>query len=327
MSECSSLAMTLSSVAVLVIGGLRVMDGTISIGILLAFQTLFWSFSGPVLSLVGVGGQLQQVRGMAERLDDIARYKTVQPPETAAVPLPVADIGLSLHEISFTYAPLAPPFIDKLSLQLRPGRRIALVGGSGSGKSTLGRLMVGLVEPTGGHVELGGVPLRLWPTAPLRRVLAYVDQNVGLFEGTIADNITLWDASMSDERIVAAARDARVHDMITARRGGYATRVIEGGGNLSGGERQRLALARAFAANPSVLVLDEATSALDPPVEKDIMDAIRRRGCACVIIAHRLSTIRDCDQILVMDAGRVIETGTHDELIRLGGPYSRLIES
>jgi NHLM bacteriocin system ABC transporter peptidase/ATP-binding protein len=327
MSEASLLVMTLSSVAVLVVGGLRVMDGAISIGILLAFYTLLGSFTGPILSLVGVGGQLQQVRGMAERLDDIARYRTVKAAERASVKLPVADLGLDLRDVSFSYAPLGPAFIDRMNLKLRPGKRIALVGGSGSGKSTLGRLMVGLVEPTGGRVELGGVALALWPTADLRRVLAYVDQDVGLFEGTIYDNLTLWDPSMPDERVVAAARDARVHEIITARQGGYATRVIEGGGNLSGGERQRLALARAFASNPAVLVLDEATSALDPPVEKDIMDAIRRRGCACVIIAHRLSTIRDCDEILVMQDGQVVEAGTHDQLIGLGGAYCHLVES
>ena len=327
MSEASLLVMTLCTVAVLVVGGLRVMDGAISIGILLAFYTLLGSFTGPILSLVGVGGQLQQVRGMAERLDDIARYRTVKAAERAGARLPVADLGLDLCNVSFSYAPLGPAFIDAMNFKLRPGRRIALVGGSGSGKSTLGRLMVGLVEPTAGHVELGGIPLAQWPTADLRRVLAYVDQDVGLFEGSIYDNLTLWDPSMPDERVITATRDASVHEIITARRGGYGTRVIEGGGNLSGGERQRLALARAFASNPAVLVLDEATSALDPPVEKDIMDAIRRRGCACVIIAHRLSTIRDCDEILVMQDGRVIEAGTHDQLISLGGSYCHLIES
>ncbi len=326
-SEASVVVMTMSTVAVLVVGGLRVMDGTISIGILLAFYTLLGSFTGPVLSLVGVGGNLQQVRGMAERLDDIARYKTAKVMAPSEESLPVGDLGLELCHVSFSYAPLAPPFLDKMDIRLPPGKRIALVGGSGSGKSTLGRLMVGLVEPTGGHIELGGVPLAQWPVADLRRAIAYVDQDVGLFEGTIWDNLTLWDPSMPDGRVVAAARDARVHDIITARRGGYDTRVIEGGGNLSGGERQRLALARAFATSPSVLVLDEATSALDPPVEKEIMDAIRRRGCACVIIAHRLSTIRDCDEILVMDAGKVVETGTHDELVGRGGAYSHLIES
>jgi NHLM bacteriocin system ABC transporter peptidase/ATP-binding protein len=327
MTEASVLVMGLCTVAVLVVGGLRVMDGAISIGVLLAFYTLLGSFTGPILSLVGVGGQLQQVRGIAERLDDIARYRAAKTVERAERPLPVADLGLVLRDVRFSFAPLGPPFIDQMNFVLRPGKRVALVGGSGSGKSTLGRLLVGLMDPDAGSVELGGVPLSQWPAADLRRILAYVDQDVGLFEGTIFDNLTLWDPLMSDERVVAAARDAQVHEIITARRDGYRGRVIEGGGNLSGGERQRLALARAFAANPAVLVLDEATSALDPPVEKDIMDAIRRRGCACVIIAHRLSTIRDCDEILVMDGGRVVEAGRHDELLRHGERYRHLIES
>lgn len=327
LSEVSSLVMLLVGVAVLVVGGVRVMDGAITIGVLLAFQTLMGSFTGPVLSLVGVGGQLQQVRSITERLDDIVRYRTVIDTGRPEPALPSTDIGLEMRTVSFGYAPLEPPFIEGLDIALKPGSRIALVGGSGSGKSTIGRLMVGLLEPTAGTIAIGGVPIEQWPTTKLRNVVAYVDQEIGLFEGTIRDNITLWDASMPDERVVAAARDAGVHRFITARPRGYNAQIYEGGGNLSGGERQRLAVARALVVNPSILVLDEATSALDPPVELEIMDAIRRRGCACVIIAHRLSAIRDCDMIIVLDHGRIIETGTHDELVARRGRYSTLIEN
>jgi NHLM bacteriocin system ABC transporter peptidase/ATP-binding protein len=331
LSQLSSLIMALGVVAVMVVGGIRVIDGLITIGILLAFQTLMGSFAGSVLSLVGGGGQLQQVRGLAERLDDIACYKTVlqasplPPPKLLLAP--GAGIGLEMRRVTFGYAPLEPPFIEEFCLKLAPGSRVALVGGSGSGKSTIGRLIVGLMEPCGGDILLGGVPLGEWPTARLRKQIAFVDQEVGLFEGSIRDNITLWDASMPEQRIVAAARDAGAHDFITARPGGYDARLAESGGNLSGGERQRLALARALAVQPSILVLDEATSALDPPVEKAVMNAIRRRGCACVIIAHRLSTIRDCDVIVVLDKGRIVEVGNHATLAAGGDRYRALIEN
>lgn len=331
LNELSSLIMALGIVAVVIVGGIRVIDGLATIGILLAFQTLMGNFNGSVLSLVGGGGQLQQVRGLAERLDDVARYKTVMQAGVLSSPklhlAPGAGIGLEMRGVSFGHAPLEPPFIEDFSLKLAPGSRVALVGGSGSGKSTIGRLIVGLIEARGGDILLGGVPLSDWPTAKLRKHIAFVDQEVGLFEGSIRDNITLWDASVPESRIVTAARDAGAHDFITARPGGYDARLTEAGGNLSGGERQRLALVRAFAVQPTILVLDEATSALDPPVEKAVMNAIRRRGCACVIIAHRLSTIRDCDLIIVLDNGRVVEAGNHATLSARGGRYSALIEN
>ena len=330
LSEMSGLVVAVGAVLVVIVGGLRVMDGAITIGILLAFQMLMGSFSGPVLSLVGVGGQLQQLRGLAERLDDIARYGQAKapppPPNPDAVIPETSALELRVNELSFGYQTLEPPFIANLNLVVRPGARIALVGGSGSGKSTVGKLMVGLIQPLGGSVELGGVDIRNWPEPDLRRAIAYVDQSVGLFEGSIRDNLSLWDPTMPEERLVSAARDAGAHGFITARPGGYSARMAESGSNMSGGERQRMAVARALAINPSVLVLDEATSALDPEVELAIMDAVRRKGCACIIIAHRLSTIRDCDQIIVMQRGAVIETGTHAELMAHGGLYRQLVE-
>ena len=333
LSNTAMLVVSLSTVAVLVVGGFRVMDGIISIGVLLAFQILTGNFTGPLLSFVGVGGQLQQVRGLAERLDDILSYSAhaERAPATGAVAKdPItgrAEPSLALRGVSFGYARLDAPFIEGFDLEIKPGQRIGLVGGSGSGKSTLGRLMVGLLSPRNGIVEIGGLPLEAWAPASLRRMIAYVDQSVGLFEGTISENITLWDATLPQERMIAAAHDAGAHGFITARPGGYSARLTEDGGNLSGGERQRLALARALAVDPAILVLDEATSALDPPVELAIMDAIRRRGCTSVIIAHRVSTIRDCDAILVMDKGRVVEMGTHVSLMQQDGHYRRLVEN
>ncbi len=330
LGRSASVIMMAAGAAVLVVGGLRVMDGAITIGVLLAFQTLLGSFTGPVLSLIGVGGQLQQVRGLAERLDDITYYHGVtrrQELGSGETVLPGRDPVLAMAHVDFAYSANAPNVISDLSMTLAPGMRIALVGGSGSGKSTIGKLLVGLVSPRSGEVTLGGRLLEVWPTVLLRKSLAYVDQTIGLFEGSFRDNVVLWDKTISDERIVQACRDAGVHDFIASRPGGYDGRVLEGGGNLSGGECQGLAIARALVINPEILVLDEATSALDPPVEEAIMTSIRRRGCSCVIIAHRLSSIRDCDAIYVVHEGRIVERGSHGELMKRGGAYSRLIET
>jgi ABC-type bacteriocin/lantibiotic exporter with double-glycine peptidase domain len=228
--------------------------------------------------------------------------------------------------VSFAYSPVTPLVIGDFSLRLGRGVRAALVGPSGSGKSTLGQLMVGLRQATAGEVRIFGRRIEDWPRNLLSREIAYVDQNVCLFEGAIKDNITLWDETMPEENYVRAAQDAMIHHVITSRPGGYHARLLEGGRNLSGGERQRLALARAFAANPRILVLDEATSALDPVLEKAVMDSVRRRGASCILIAHRISTIRDCDVILVLDGGRVVEHGTHQELMAAGGLYRELVE-
>jgi NHLM bacteriocin system ABC transporter peptidase/ATP-binding protein len=324
LSQFSALIMTLAGTAVLVAGGWRVMDGTISVGILLAFQTIMGSFATPVLSLVGVGGQFQQVRGIAERLDDIATYRTLL--DGTRDVSAVVEVGLEVQSVGFAYGPFEPPVIQDFSLDIKPGERIALVGVTGSGKSTAGRLIAGLIEPTQGTITLGGIPLASWPRARLRTMIAYLDQDASLFEGTVRDNIALWDDSISEKSIARAAHDARAHGFITARERGYDFRITETGANLSGGERQRIALSRALTGNPLLLVLDEATSALEPAVEKEVMDAVRRRGSACIMIAHRLASVRDCDSILVMENGRVIERGTHRELTSRNGAYARLVE-
>jgi ABC-type multidrug transport system fused ATPase/permease subunit len=223
--------------------------------------------------------------------------------------------------------PLEPPLLSDFSLDLPDGGSVALVGPSGSGKSTLGRLIAGLYAPDAGTIGIGGRPLRDWPRAARADALAYIDQDIMLFEGSVRENLSLWDDSLAEAQIVRAAQDALIHDVIAARPGGYDSHVEEGGRNFSGGQRQRLEIARALATDPRILVMDEATSALDADTEAAIMTNLRARGTTLVLIAHRLSTVRDCDEIIVLDGGRVTERGKHDKLMARGGAYATLIEA
>jgi NHLM bacteriocin system ABC transporter peptidase/ATP-binding protein len=334
LSAIPPLLLALSSAMLLGLGGLRVMDGALSMGMLIAFQSLMYAFLTPVNSLVAMGSALQEVKGDMNRLDDVLRAKTERmaaSPEGAreavvATPAPTRLEGnLELRRVSFGYSRLDPALIQDFSLTLKPGMRVALVGGSGSGKSTVARLVSGLYEPWAGEVLLDGVPRTAVPRPVMTSSFAVVDQEVFLFEGTIRDNLTMWDPTVPEQDLVEAARDACIHEDISARAGGYASSIEEGGRNFSGGQRQRMEIARALVNRPSVVVLDEATSALDPSVEQQIDDNLRRRGCTCLIVAHRLSTIRDCDEIVVMDSGRIVQRGTHDELREANGPYRKLI--
>ncbi|MCQ4162823.1 NHLP family bacteriocin export ABC transporter peptidase/permease/ATPase subunit [Roseomonas sp. GC11] len=344
-------------VAVLVLGGGLVMRGEITLGTLVAFQMLQAAMAPPLRALMLAAAQLQAARGVLDQLDDVLDHPEApeftpeeeapalspspspapspapSPDQAPALPFLPAGRGqrlsgaLSLRGVSFGYSPLEPPLIEGFDLELVPGARVALVGASGSGKSTVGRLVAGLYPPWSGEVRLDGQPLATLPRGLLRDSLAVVDQEIVLFEGSVRDNITLWDETLPEAAIIAAARDAAIHDDIVARPGGYDGRVEEGGRNFSGGQRQRLEIARALVNAPSLLVLDEATSALDPIAEKQVMDHLRRRGCACLIIAHRLSTVRDCDEIIVMHRGQVLERGTHEALMATEGAYRRLIEA
>jgi NHLM bacteriocin system ABC transporter peptidase/ATP-binding protein len=304
----------LNSAVVLGLGGLRVMNGALSLGGLVAFQALMATFIAPVNRLVNLGGRLQAVEGDMARLDDVLRY-----PVDAQAGVGVGDPPAE------GYSRLDPPLIQELSLTLRPGSRVALVGGSGSGKSTISKLVTGIYEPWQGEILFDGRRRDEIPLSVMSNSLGFVDQNIFLFEGTVRDNLTLWDATVPLPEVVAAAKDASIHDDIAARSGGYDSRIHETGANWSGGQRQRLEIARSLVNRPSLLVLDEATSALDPITESEIDESLRRRGCTCLIVAHRLSTIRDADEIIVLEKGKVVQRGTHDELKAVAGPYAQLI--
>ena len=324
--------MTLTTAAILSLGSLRVMDGHLTIGTLVAFHYLMGNFMTPVNRLVQVGGLLQTTEGDMSRLDDVLRYPrdpalTSSARMTAAPGTPKLAGHLELRNVTFGYSRLASPLIEDFSMTLKPGQRVALVGGSGSGKSTIARLVCGLYQPWAGRVCFDGQARAALPRALLTNSLAMVDQEILLFEDTIRANLSLWDPTVPDAQLIRAARDACIHGDISARRGGYDALVQEGGRNFSGGQRQRLELARALAQNPSILVLDEATSALDAAIEKQVMDQIRRRGCTCLVVAHRLSTIRDCDEIIVLDRGRIVERGTHTDLMAEAQHYVKLIQA
>jgi NHLM bacteriocin system ABC transporter peptidase/ATP-binding protein len=313
----------------LLVGGLRVIDGAISIGLLVAFQLLLAAFSRPVTQLTNLGERLQEISADLNRLHDVERYPQARVFDRPAAeePGPRTDGSLVFADVVFGYNPLSDPIIKNLSFTVAPGRRVALVGGSGSGKSTVGRLAVGLYEPWSGAIRLGGRDRDDLARAVLAASVAYVDQDVCLFEGTVRENLTLWDAEIPDDVVISALRDAALFETVAARPGGIHSRIDEGGRNFSGGQRQRLELARALTVEPTLLVLDEATSALDPETERIVADNLRRRGCACLIIAHRLSTIRDADEIIVLGAGEIVERGRHHDLLAAQGAYARLIDN
>jgi NHLM bacteriocin system ABC transporter peptidase/ATP-binding protein len=319
-----------NALLVLGCGALRVMDGQLSIGGLVAFEGLMASFIAPIEGLSQFGASLQRLHGRVERLDDASRHPSALPPDAppprAAQPRALSG-ALEVQGISFGYVPHAPALLEDLQLRLAPGQRVALVGGTGSGKSTIAKLVAGLYAPWSGAILFDGAPREQLPRELLSTATALVDQDIALFEGTIRDNLTLWDDTIPEADIVQAAKDACIHEVISELPGGYDARLSEGGYNLSGGQRQRLEIARALTRQPALLVLDEATSSLDTETERRVDENLRRRGCSCLLIAHRLSTIRDCDEILVLERGRVVQRGSHDRLLAQGGLYAALIQA
>ena len=330
-----TLLTALATASILIIGGLRVIDGEMSIGMLVAYQLLATSFLQPVNNLINFGSTLQELESDLNRLDDVLQNpidpSVCQPTGASnsstvkrssalvykkAIALDSFHLRgqIELRQLTFGYSRLEAPLIEDFDLTVAPGQRIALVGGSGSGKSTIAKLICGLYSQWSGKILFDGNSRQQIPRSVLADSLAMVEQDIFLFAGTIRDNLTLWDTTIPEADLVRACQDAAIHEVILSLPGGYNARLSEGGMNLSGGQRQRLEIARALVRNPAVLVLDEATSALDAETERIVDRNLRRRGCSCIVVAHRLSTIRDCDEIIVLEQGKVVQRGTHEAL-------------
>lgn len=331
LNACPTLLTSLATLAVLIFGSMEVMAGKMTAGSLMAFQILAISFLSPINTLVSLGGTLQETGGILVRLEDSLKYP-LDPLLDVKKDMTVKDIEklkgeIELKNISFRYGPLEPLFIKDFSLKIQEGKHIAIVGASGSGKSTMARLLTGLYQPANGEILFDGSLPQNFSRDTFCSSISIVSQNINLFSGTVSENISMFDSTIPREDIVKASIDACINEDISHLPGGYNGLVEEGGRNFSGGQKQRIEIAKALTVNPSIVILDEATSALDTLIEKQVMDNIRSRKCTAILIAHRLSAIRDCDEIIVLEKGKIAEQGTHDELMALEGIYKKLIET
>ena len=321
-----SLFQSLAPLLLLWIGTLQVLNGTMQVGTMLALNALAMAFFLPLASLVSSGQKLQLVRSHLERLVDVMEADPEQQTQLVQQP-PKLSGEIRLQHVSFRYGSQSPDVLKDISVVIQAGQKVALVGRTGSGKSTLGKLLLGLYVPTQGEILYDHIPLRALNYQAVRAQFGTVMQEATVFSGTVRQNIAFNDPTMDLERIAQAARMAALHDDIMSMPMGYETSISEQGSALSGGQRQRLALARALAHTPVLLLLDEATSSLDAVTEQIVERNIATLDCTQIIIAHRLSTIRNADKILVLDEGCIVESGTHQELLRRNGYYAKLVQS
>ncbi len=328
-----SLISSLADTAVLAIGVLLTIRGEFTVGMIMAFQGYMSAFLSPAQTLIDAGQSIQEMRTDMERVEDVMQYPTdvnygdEDPMEADAAEYDKLSGRVELRNVTFGYSRLSEPLIENFSMTLEPGSRVAFVGPSGCGKSTLSKLISGLYQPWSGEILFDGRPIKDIDRSVFTGSLAVVDQDIILFEDTIANNIKMWDSSIEDFEMIMAARDAQLHEDIMQRDGGYQYKITEGGKDFSGGQRQRMEIARVLAQDPTIIIMDEATSALDAKTEYQVVNSIQDRGITCIVVAHRLSTIRDCDEIIVLDNGKVVERGTHDELYAKGGVYTQLVSN
>lgn len=326
-----TLVSSLCDTAVLMTGVFLAMKGEFTVGMIMAFQGFLSSFISPATTLISAGQTLQEMRTDMERIEDVMKYPTdvtfENSNDSENIEYDKLSGNIEIKNVTFGYSRLAEPLIKDFSMSLKSGSRVAFVGSSGCGKSTVSKLISGLYKPWSGEILFDGKPMPKIDRSVFTGSLAVVDQDIILFEDTIANNIKMWDNSIEDFEMIMAARDAQLHEDIMQREGGYQYKLTEGGKDFSGGQRQRMEIARVLAQDPTIIILDEATSALDAKTEYDVVKSIKDRGITCIVVAHRLSTIRDCDEIIVMDQGNVVERGTHEELMKNGGAYTQLVSN